>query len=800
MSGNTSSAHKGSEQIGSGRSLFWTLRRILLVLGLAASLATAGSQLWVFENFQKFAIGNVNASSSELLQFLIKDRVTKQYDQIIGPLVSGWVREKLLAKSIKDGDAKAIQASADAFHRNKEVTQKQIILRNVVLYDLNMQVLTHSSKGSGETISSNPTVLGELASRDKAAQRRRSDYTWQSEAGRPLHSMILPAGGFKAVGFVELVTDPLNYITDLGQVVDADIAVTDRNGEIIVDADGAPIFESLSARTTAALANENGGNEVNSDAATPSNAEASHSQESGASATVDTPETPANTGVNTAANSVIIDVVVPGNLNDAWINAKLTRDISSFSTGLSDLRNVAIELLAMVFLTAWLAGWLLLRFAVFSKLKAFSQAMTHISSGRNDIEIPPSGKDEFQSMGQALAKLRENVGNVMRLQNMVETNPVNTLLIDLNGHIVFANQAARTALGKGGNEASDLIGRSCESFALGAEFKAVAIDQDKLPLQRTFETDGLALDVAVSAVREDDGRFVSSMMTWSEITEQEENRRLSSDLMTEVERVSGIVAEQARVLEELSASLADQSDQTVKHSKDAGSIAQSASSRAQTAAGATEQMTASVTDISSQAQEARSTVNDALAALNRGNDAIGDLRESSNNINEVVDLISRVTGQTKLLALNATIEAASAGEAGRGFAVVASEVKALAGQTEESTEQISTMVSSIQTQVNSASVSMEHVRKVMQQVEEIQNGIAQAITEQSQSANDISENVGDIANGSERMSQIIEQVHSQADNTGGTAQNLLDASRGLASEAQSLSSRISEFQSRLAQM
>ena len=793
MSGNREIAPEGQ-----ARSLFWTLRRILLVLGLAASVAIAGSQLWVFESFQKFAIGNANASSADLVRFLIKDRVAKQYDQIIGPLVSAWVREKLLAKSIKGGNPQAIQASADAFHRNKEVIQKQIILRNVVLYDLNMQVLTHSSKGSGETISSNPAVLEELAARDKAAQRRRSDYSWQSESGRPLYSMILPAGGFKAVGFVELVTDPLNYITDLGQVVDADLVVTTAEGEVITEANGAPLFESLSTRTAEA---RHAQEVTEADSAAPDQAT---SEDPEASSQGDTAAEIKASQITESSNTVTIDVAVPGSLGNAWINAKLTRDVSDFAGGLAGLRNVAIELLAGVFLLAWLAGWLLLRLAVFSKLKAFSTAMTSISGGRTDIEIPPSGKDEFRSMGLALAKLRENVGSVMRLQNMVETNPVNTLLIDSSGRIAFANQAARRTLGQNGEEATDLVGRPCDSFPLGAAFAEDAVKEDHLPLQRNFETDGKTgsaiLDVTLSAVRENDGRFVSSMMAWSEITEQEENRRLSADLMSEVERVSGIVAEQAKVLEELSASLASQSEQTVQHSKDAGGIAQSASARAQSAAGATEQMTANVSGVSDQAQKARATVDEAMTALDRGHSAIGELRESSDNINEVVEMIARITGQTKLLALNATIEAASAGEAGRGFAVVASEVKTLAAQTEESTEQISGMVSGIQSQVNAASVTMEQIRKVMQQVEAIQNGIASAISEQSQSAHGVSENVGDIANGAERMSQIIDEVHAQADNTGGTAQNLLDASRGLASEAQSLSSRISEFQGRLARM
>ena len=83
------------------------------------------------------------------------------------------------------------------------------------------------------------------------------------------------------------------------------------------------------------------------------------------------------------------------------------------------------------------------------------------------------------------------------------------------------------------------------------------------------------------------------------------------------------------------------------------------------------------------------------------------LGESSQEIGEIVGLISDITEQTNVLALNAAIQAASAGEAGRGFAVVAEEVQRLAERSAEATKQIGLLVKTIQGDTQDAVTAME---------------------------------------------------------------------------------------------
>ena len=93
-------------------------------------------------------------------------------------------------------------------------------------------------------------------------------------------------------------------------------------------------------------------------------------------------------------------------------------------------------------------------------------------------------------------------------------------------------------------------------------------------------------------------------------------------------------------------------------------------------------------------------MNQIQQTVSKASSSIHSLRERSNEISQIIEIITGVAEQTNLLALNAAIEAARAGEHGKGFAVVAEEVRKLAEESKRSAGQITKMIHHIQIETN----------------------------------------------------------------------------------------------------
>lgn len=91
------------------------------------------------------------------------------------------------------------------------------------------------------------------------------------------------------------------------------------------------------------------------------------------------------------------------------------------------------------------------------------------------------------------------------------------------------------------------------------------------------------------------------------------------------------------------------------------------------------------------------------------------LQDSTQKIQNFVQVVDGISEQTNLLALNASIEAARAGEQGRGFAVVADEVRALASRSQQATHEIVDLINMLVQNTQTAAQTIDMSDSVINQ-------------------------------------------------------------------------------------
>ncbi|MDQ7057963.1 MAG: hypothetical protein Q9N62_05800 [Ghiorsea sp.] len=306
-------------------------------------------------------------------------------------------------------------------------------------------------------------------------------------------------------------------------------------------------------------------------------------------------------------------------------------------------------LLLVILVVASLITWI--GKTITTPLNKITEAMDVLERGEiREVHSPMKGA--ISELLDSLGKFQKQSVETYLLKQVVEENPQAIMLADKDSLIInYMNPAAQALFQNIEHalpcKASELVGKNIDIFhKKPSHQRNILADEKRFPMHASFEIAGQNIEFSAHALKNNQGDWISIMVSWNDVTEQ---AKLAQDFETNVGSMVEELITSAMDMKKSSEVLSQAAQASLQQAESVATGANEASQNTTSAANAAQELSSSIQEITQQVQSAVDISEQAVAEAESTNKTVGKLAEVSEEIGAVVNVITDIAEQTNLL-------------------------------------------------------------------------------------------------------------------------------------------------------
>ena len=585
----------------------------LLAIGVAAIILSIVAGI----TFRSAALEDETRILERIIKVASTETISTLYDQVKG-LGAATENDRSFRKALKKIDLPENKETVvtrlnDQFNQ-RFVTAGIIKLEKLRVFNKEFKLIAESTTGVKGLSQKLPDFIYQQAKDRKGGERLKALGGIWSDGKNAYHSVLVPVGGLRLRGYLEVITDPAHNLIAIESMLTAPLKISNLKNE----------EKYISEKWD--TANE---------------------------------------------NMLIVDFQLAGSDNQPALNIQMMENVEIFNTKFDQTQMISLASFAAVIVLGILFSiWVFTRF-VFKPLNQLMKNMERCAEGDLTVEIKKEGLSELQQLSESLTSLVGSLNNQVR---EIQSNIVNvsnaagelSIITSETNQAIQQQQQETDQVATAINEMSATVqevATHAEEAAAAAQSADTATTHGKKVVEDTIgEIDSLAQEIdrstqVIENLKQESENIGSVMGVIRGIAEQTNllalNAAIEAARAGEQGRGFAVVADEVRVL----ASRTQESTQEIENMIDK---IQSGASEAMKAMEDSKGRTSSTVEQAAVAGEALSTITDSVTAISDMNTQIASAAEEQSAVaEEISKSIESISEVAQVTAKGATQTAGS---------------------------------------------------------------------------------------------------------------------------------------------